>query len=83
MALGKTCESCGMLMIDIADFAAKNRYARHCRYCTNAEGMLQSVQERLTRFTKFLMEEEGLSEEAAKEAAIARMRKMPAWKGKV
>jgi hypothetical protein len=72
-----------MLMTDISDYAAKNMRSKYCRYCANAEGMLQSPQERLAKLTAFIMEDENISEEAAREKAIKQMRKMPAWKGKV
>jgi len=80
---GRTCESCAMMMMDIADFAAKNRRSNYCRYCTNNEGMLQSPQERLERFTTFFIEDEQLSIDDARKKAIVEMRKMPAWKGKI
>jgi hypothetical protein len=79
----RNCESCGMLMMSLNDHAAKNPRSRYCRYCTNAEGMLQSPQERLEKFTRFIMEDERIPEEKAREKARAQMRKMPAWKGKI
>jgi hypothetical protein len=80
--IGQKCESCGMPMMSINDHAAKNTRSRYCKYCTNAEGMLQSPQERLEKLTAFLMED-GLSREAANKKALEQMRKMPAWKGKI
>lgn len=96
---GKTCDSCGMLMMSMDDHAAKNPRSRYCRYCANNEGMLQSPQERLVKLTAFIIEDEKVSEEKAREKAIQQMRKMqgrcspctriqsefvvPAWKGKV
>jgi hypothetical protein len=70
-------------MTELADFAAKNIRSKYCRYCTNAEGMLQSPQERLEKLVAFLMEDERMTEEKAREEAVKRMRKMPAWKGKI
>lgn len=81
--MARKCDSCGMLMMDLVDYAAKNPRAKYCRYCTNAEGMLQSVEERKAKLAQFIMEDEGVSEEEAHKKAIEQMRKMPAWKGKV
>jgi len=72
-----------MLMMSLADHAAKNPRSRYCKYCTGPDGMLQSPAERLKRLTAFLVEDEGLAEEDAQKKAIVQMRKMPAWKGKV
>lgn len=80
---GKSCESCGMALLSLNDHAAKNPRSRYCRYCTNAEGMLRPAQEHLTRLITFLMEDDKLSEEKAREQAIGQMRKLPAWKGKI
>jgi hypothetical protein len=80
--MARECESCGMPMTEISDFAAKNVRSRYCKYCTNPDGMLQSPEIRKTKLTEFLMEE-GLSREEAEQKAIAQMRKMPAWKGKI
>jgi hypothetical protein len=83
VVFSKKCESCGMPMIDMADFAAKNPRSHYCRYCTNAEGMLQSVDERKAKLTAFLIEDEKLSPEDAEKQAVAQMKKMPAWKGRI
>lgn len=72
-----------MLIMSLNDHAAKNPRSRYCRYCTNNEGMLQSPQERLAKLTAFIIEDEHISEEKAREKAIAQMRKLPAWKGKI
>jgi hypothetical protein len=81
--MARNCESCGMMMIDLQDFAAKNPRAKYCKHCTNNEGMLQQPQERLAKFIAFLMEDEKISEEEARKRAIAQMKKMPAWKGRI
>ena len=65
------------------DYAAKNPRAKYCKYCTNAEGMLKSPQEHIQRLIAFIMEDEKLPEEKARDAAIKQMKKFPAWKGKV
>ena len=64
------------------DHAAQNVRSPYCKYCTNAEGMLQSPKERLEKLTAFIMED-GVSEEKARKQALEQMRKMPAWKGKI
>ena len=81
--VGKPCASCGMLMMSMADHAAKDPRSRYCKYCTGADGMLQSPAERLRRLSAFLVEDEGISEVDAQRKAIVQMRKMPAWKGKI
>ncbi|KKW36502.1 MAG: hypothetical protein UY85_C0084G0004 [Candidatus Peribacteria bacterium GW2011_GWB1_54_5] len=72
-----------MMMLDRADFALQSINSRYCRYCVDKDGMLQTPQERKERLTKFLMEDERLSEDVAEKKAVEQMRKMPAWKGKI
>lgn len=80
---GKSCESCGMPLMSMNDYPAKNTRSRYCKYCTNSEGMLHPPSEHLKRLTAFIMEDEGLSEEKAREKAVLAMRKFPAWKGRI
>jgi hypothetical protein len=69
--------------MSLADYAGKNNRSHYCKYCATPEGMLHPPQEHLKRLTAFIIEDEKLPEEKAREKAIHAMRKFPAWKGKV
>ena len=73
------CESCGMPLSTDDDHALGDPSIPWCRFCTTADGSLQSRDERLERFTAWIARD-GVDREAARERAIAHMRAMPAWK---
>jgi len=74
------CESCGMPMSAPEEFGGGDTANRYCTHCCNADGTLQTYEERLAGMTGFMMSTQGLSEEGAREAARAYMAEMPAWR---
>ncbi len=74
------CESCGMPLATAADHALGETENPYCRYCTDAEGHLQSATERIERMTQWSMRQSGADYETARKQALAYMRTMPAWK---
>ena len=65
------CESCSMPI----------ETGRYCRHCTDANGKLQSFEERFERLIAFQQRRApGASRPELERAAFAFMARMPAWK---
>jgi hypothetical protein len=79
MTTAVSCESCGMPLAGAEEHALADPSIPYCNHCA-PEGKLQSVDERLERFTQWTMREDGLDYPAAKEKARAYLKTMPAWK---
>jgi hypothetical protein len=66
-----TCESCGMPI----------ESGRYCEYCTDAEGNLQSFEERFERMTGWQARRHPEQSRAeVEEATLAYMASLPAWR---
>jgi hypothetical protein len=76
----KQCIACGMPMKESEDFAMGDSEKDYCRYCARPDGTMQSYDEKLSSLTGFIVKTQGLDENVAKDAAIAMMAKLPAWK---
>jgi hypothetical protein len=76
----KQCIACGMPMKESEDFAMGDSEKDYCRYCARTDGTMQSYDEKLSSLTGFIVKTQGLDENVAKNAAIAMMAKLPAWK---
>ncbi len=75
-----SCESCGMPLKAAADHALEDPSIPYCRHCTDADGNLQSAEERLERMTQWAMRQDGTDYESARRSAREYMKTMPAWK---
>ncbi|MGE5583525.1 MAG: zinc ribbon domain-containing protein [Bacillota bacterium] len=75
----KTCIACGMPMNKPEEFAMGDTSKDYCVYCARPDGTMQSYEEKLESMTGFIVETQGFDEKAAREAAEAMMRKLPAW----
>jgi hypothetical protein len=82
MMTQSSCESCGMPLAGAEDHALSDLSLPYCRHCA-PEGSLPPVEDRLERFTQWMMGQEGLDYDAARVKAAAYMRTMPAWKGRI
>jgi hypothetical protein len=78
----KTCNACGMPMESSEDYALKDTSKDYCRYCCKPDGSMQSYEEKLESFTRYVMKDEGLDEPAARLKAIESMSRLPAWEGR-
>lgn len=83
MTAVQVCESCGMPLASAADHALADPSIPYCRYCTRADGTLQSRDERLERLTQWSMRQDGLDYDAARTKSIEYMRSMPAWRDRI
>jgi len=75
----KTCIACGMPMKDPSEFAMNDTGKDYCVYCARPDGTMQSFDEKAENLTFFIIKTQGLSNEAAKSAALSMMKKLPAW----
>ena len=76
----KICIACGMPMKSKEDYAMGDETKDFCKYCSRPDGTMQSYDEKLKGMTEFIIRTQGLDENAAKNAAIGMMSKLPAWK---
>jgi ribosome-binding protein aMBF1 (putative translation factor) len=80
MTIAISCESCGMPLAGAEDHALADTTIPYCRHCA-PEGTLPAYEERLERFTQWMVSQGETDYGAAREKARAYMKTMPAWKG--
>jgi hypothetical protein len=76
----KVCIACGMPMNEKSDFAMGDENKNYCVHCANTDGSMQSFDQKKENLTNFIIKTQGLSREAAENAALTMMEKLPAWK---
>ncbi|MDQ0359370.1 zinc ribbon domain-containing protein [Breznakia pachnodae] len=76
----KTCISCGMPLREKKDYPLEDESKDYCVHCANADGTLQTYDERLDGMTSFIIKTQGLDHEVAQSVAKDMMSKLPAWK---
>ncbi|MFT3952714.1 MAG: zinc ribbon domain-containing protein [Oscillospiraceae bacterium] len=76
----KTCIACGMPMKSPSEFAMGDTEKDYCTYCARPDGSMQSLEEKKASMTAFIIRTQGLDETVAENAAVAMMKKLPAWK---
>jgi len=76
----KVCIACGMPMKQKSDFALADESKDYCVHCAKADGSMQSFDEKKENLTGFIVKTQGLDSKAAESAALAMMKKLPAWK---
>jgi AcrR family transcriptional regulator len=74
------CESCGMILHDVTDFAQQDPKSKYCRHCTSREGDLKDFDQVVETMIGFLKRTQVLSRESARKAALAILAKNPAWR---
>ncbi|MCL2510116.1 MAG: zinc ribbon domain-containing protein [Methanomassiliicoccaceae archaeon] len=75
----KSCIACGMPMKKASEFAMGDESKDYCVYCARPDGTMQSFEEKKENLTMFIIRTQGLSKDVAENAALAMMRKLPAW----
>ena len=75
----KTCIACGMPMMEKANFAMGDESKDYCVHCAKEDGSMNSFEEQKANMTGFIIKTQGLACEAAESAALAAMKKLPAW----
>ena len=76
----KLCESCGMILHDVAEFALQDPKHKYCRHCTDQQGNLKDFDQVVEIMTDFLRRTQVLSKASARTAALAILAKNPAWR---
>jgi Putative zinc ribbon domain len=79
MTTATACESCGMPLAGAEDHALADPAIPYCSHCA-PEGTLPPAEERLERFTQWMISREGLEYDTARGRAREYMKTMPAWK---
>jgi hypothetical protein len=79
MTVAISCESCGMPLAGAEDHALADTSIPYCSHCA-PEGTLPPYEERLERFTQWMVSQGETDQAAAREKARAYMKTMPAWK---
>lgn len=75
----KLCISCGMPMTKPADYPLGDESKDYCIYCARPDGSMQSYPEKVEGTTDFLIKTQGLDQQAAHDAALHILAKLPAW----
>jgi hypothetical protein len=75
----KNCIACGMPMKDQSDFAMGDESKDYCVHCANPDGSMHSFERKKESMTNFIIKTQGLAHEVAESAALAMMKKLPAW----
>lgn len=76
----KTCIACGMPMKTKNEYAMGDETKEYCIYCAKEDGSMQSYDEKLESMTAFIVKTQGITKEAASDAAKSMMSNLPAWK---
>jgi len=76
----KICIACGMPMSKAADYPLGDESKDYCVYCARPDGSMQSYPEKVEGTTNFLVETQGLDRQAAHDAAVRILAKLPAWR---
>ena len=75
----KSCIACGMPMREKSEFALGDESKDYCVHCANEDGSMHSFEEKKASMTSFIIKTQGLAHEVAENAALAMMKKLPAW----
>lgn len=78
----KICIACGMPMEKPEDFARGDTGKDYCVHCARPDGSMQNYEEKLESLTAFIVRTQGFDPNAARQAAVGMMAKLPAWKDK-
>jgi hypothetical protein len=80
MMEAEKCIACGMPMRKPEDHPGRDSTKNYCVHCARPDGSMQSYQEKLESFAKFVLRTQGLDEKAARSSAAGIMATLPAWK---
>lgn len=76
----KICIACGMPMKTQGDYAMGDDKKDYCVYCAKPDGTMQSYDEKLDSMTAFIVRNQGIDNNAARNVAEGMLAKLPAWK---
>lgn len=70
-------------MNETSDYAMGDETKDYCKYCSRADGSMQSYDEKLEGTIDFLLRTQGMDPTAARTSAINIMSRLPAWKNRL
>ena len=73
------CESCGMPMKKLSEFAKLNLKSKYCTYCTNEKGNLKPFEQKREEMINFHMQENKVTRKEAEKLIDKLMKRMSAW----
>ena len=76
----ESCNSCGMPLEKLEDFALGNRASAYCKYCVDPKGTLLPYDTILKANVSYYKESQGITDNAALKMAQDLLKSMPAWK---
>jgi len=76
----KICIACGMSLNKKFDYAMNDETKNYCIHCARPDGSMKSFEEVKEGMANFIIQTQGLTREAAENAALSVMKKLPAWK---
>ncbi len=76
----KTCNSCGMPLKALNDYALSSPNSEYCVYCTREDGSLKPYQEIVEGMTQYLIASQGIDKTVASTIAHQSLSRLPAWK---
>lgn len=74
------CISCGMPQAEAERHGVAHPDRDYCGYCSQEDGSMKSYAEVFAGFTRFWMQDQGVSEDEAQMQVRAMMRALPAWR---
>lgn len=78
----KYCESCGMPLIKLEDFASGDEKSLFCCYCVDDNGKVKSAEEIFEGGVQFFMSQFGNDRDLAEKIARKNMSRQSYWQGK-
>lgn len=77
--MSKSCDSCGMPLVDPADFALGNTESEFCCHCVDAIGQVKSGEEIFEGGVRFFMDAIGEDRLSAERITRKNMKMQPYW----
>lgn len=78
----KTCNTCGMPLINKEDFSQGNENAEFCAYCTDENGNVKSCEDIFEGGVNFFLQAIGGEREVAEKITRKNMSQLPYWHDK-
>lgn len=76
----KQCITCGMPMRKKEEFANHDMTKDYCIHCEKEDGSMPNFSEMVNGMANFIIQTQGLSEAAARKAAVHQLKQLPHWK---
>ena len=78
--MAKHCIACGMPLEKPEHYPQRDESKAYCLHCARPDGSMKSYEEAKAGMTAFMVQTQGIDEQAAQAAVEQMMAKLPAWK---